>query len=283
MKSIGVKYLALVGSTVFFFNHMIACGAKNYKVSLEDDMQGPAQGVVDSGEGSLIPSSVDIPEGVHAANGWRSLPIEYQVGEQINDEQLAGVIKAMQTWETAVGRKLFKLTGKHASTTGDSFPDLFTSLTDTVNGHYLDSDWQKTGKSTYVLATTIWDTDDLDDQFISTADIRYNFAEYVFGDSLTLAAQDQKEIVDMESLALHELGHLLGLGHMDEDNDPYSIMNPSLFIGEGLTSRRLSKGDIDRIQSIYGCLGDACDRDKLIAILEIENTFDDEFIETSEE
>jgi hypothetical protein len=29
-------------------------------------------------------------------------------------------------------------------------------------------------------------------------------------------------------------------------------MNPSLFIGEGMITRRLSKGDISRIRSIYG-------------------------------
>jgi len=59
----------------------------------------------------------------------------------------------------------------------------------------------------------------------------------------------------MESLAVHELGHLLGLTHVKETEDRFSVMNPSLFIGEGMITRRLSKGDIVRIRSIYG-IGD---------------------------
>jgi hypothetical protein len=72
----------------------------------------------------------------------------------------------------------------------------------------------------------------------------------------------------MESLALHEVGHLLGLSHISEQDDKYSVMNPSLFIGEGMMTRRLSESDIDRIRSIYG-VGDA----SLAANLEKANDF----------
>ena len=74
----------------------------------------------------------------------------------------------------------------------------------------------------------------------------------------------------MQSLAIHELGHLLGLAHVEEGVDPVSVMNPSLFIGEGLTARKLSRGDITRIQTIYGCEGSACDIDSLIEQQEYE-------------
>jgi len=76
-------------------------------------------------------------------------------------------------------------------------------------------------------------------------------------------------VVDMESLALHELGHLLGLGHIPAAVDPYSIMNPSLLIGEGLANRRVSRGDIERIQKIYGCVGKACNIDELFMSMEV--------------
>ena len=72
----------------------------------------------------------------------------------------------------------------------------------------------------------------------------------------------------MESLALHELGHLLGLSHVPADTDPYSIMNPTLYIGEGLANRKISKDDIELIQRVYGCEGDSCDVDALFAEME---------------
>ena len=46
------------------------------------------------------------------------------------------------------------------------------------------------------------------------------------------------------TLALHEVGHVLGLGHVGSDN----IMNPDW--GDGVTE--LQPGDIAGIQSIYG-------------------------------
>jgi hypothetical protein len=48
-------------------------------------------------------------------------------------------------------------------------------------------------------------------------------------------------------------------------------MNPALFIGEGLTSRKLSKNDIERIQLIYGCNRQACDVDALMKEQETAN------------
>ena len=180
----------------------------------------------------------------------------------------------MKTWETAVGKQLFIYQGDDAKT-GDNFDDLYSSLNDTVNGHYQDDDWSKTGKSEMVLATTIWDNVKGDEYSIETADIRFNSQHYIIGDSFNLSSTPDKEVVDMESLALHELGHLLGLSHVSEDSDPYSIMNPTLYIGEGLANRRISKGDIELLQRIYGCEGESCDVDALYSKLEIEQSSDE--------
>ena len=79
---------------------------------------------------------------------------------------------------------------------------------------------------------------------------------------------DERLVVDMESLALHELGHLLGLSHVDQSLDRYSIMNPSLLIGEGLITRNISRGDIARLQKIYGCAGTACDIEQTFLAME---------------
>lgn len=188
-------------------------------------------------------------------------------------QQKAGLEAAMKTWEIAVGKQLFQFSGVHENVDGDSFPNLYSSLGDAINGNYLDKDWRKTGKPDVVLATTIWNNSPGDAAAIDTADIRFNVQDYVLGDSLRIKGQyvestgQYMDPVDMQTLALHELGHLLGLTHVSSDNDPVSIMNPYVYIGDGLTNRHLSEGDIERIQKIYGCLGAACDVRRAIELV----------------
>ncbi len=261
MKTFVIKYMAVVGCTLFLFMNFVACGSQFYKASLEDDH--------DKGGLSTDSSDPDSPSyGIHALNGWPVLPIPFKVGSEITAEQETQLVKAMRTWEKSVGKVLFSYKGIHAGKTGDDFHQLYDSLKDTINGNYLSYDWTKTQKPKEVLATTIWNTKASDHQAIDTADIRFNGNYYVIGDSLILQPDGEKEVVDMESLALHELGHLLGLGHVSPDIDSYSIMNPSLFIGSGLTSRKLSRGDIERIQKVYKCTGEACDIESVLISFE---------------
>jgi hypothetical protein len=234
-----------------------------YKVSLEED-----HGARLDGRRDFSAENRQLPYGLHAPGGWTQLPIQFRIGNDLTPDQFKGLQRAMNTWESAIGKKLFAYQGIHQGTTGDSFPDLYSSLNDHVNGHYLDEHWSKTGKPPIVLATTIWDNDPGDPDKIVTADIRFNSDYYNIGDSLASRNKTDKEMVDMQTLALHELGHLLGLAHIDANVDPQSIMNPSVYIGEGLANRRLSKGDIQRIQKIYGCVGEACNIDKLVSVLD---------------
>lgn len=255
MKGFAVKYVSIVGVMMFMFTQFVACGAEMYKVSLEDDSEQKY-----ATEGTTDPSSPNY--GLHAANGWAKLPVHFKVGQKLDALQQAGLTRAMQTWQGAVGKQLFVFEGVHVGVNGDSFEDLYSSLDDDTNGHYLDGIWSKNGKKDYVLATTIWDYNTSDYQSIDTADIRFNGQHYLIGNSLESISEDGKRpVVDMETLALHELGHLLGLAHVDGQFDPESIMNPELYIGEGMYNRSLSRGDIERVQKIYGCEGASCDID----------------------
>jgi hypothetical protein len=259
----GLRYATLLGAVLFAFTNAVACGARMYQVSLKDDTQLPPEG---GAEGMNDPDSPNF--GLHAPRGWTNLPIHFRVGVQLTADQQKGLLAAMRQWEEAVGRKLFVYEGVHNGVTGDSFNDLYSSLDDGVNGHYVDEHWSKTGKPVEVLATTIWDYDPDDDAQITTADIRFNSNYYVIGNAMTLQATADREVVDMQTLALHELGHLLGLAHMNARQDRFSIMAPTVYIGEGLANRRLSKGDIERIQKVYGCAGKACDVEATVARLD---------------
>jgi Matrixin len=263
MEHVGLKYTIMVTGCMALFSNFVACGSKFYQVSLEDDMErNPSRAT------TAAPSErSDAKLGIHSPNGWADLPIKFSVGSHFKADQKKALLAAMNVWETAVGRKLFEFQG-YQKIDGDNFPDLYSSLGDSLNGHYFDANWGKTKKPTSVLATTIWDNDPVNQDAIISADIRYNSENYLLGDSLKIVAMDQREVVDLESLALHELGHLLGLTHVDDADDPYSIMNPALFIGEGLTNRRISAKDVRRLQDIYGCLGDSCNLEKLATIIE---------------
>ena len=247
------RYLLVAVAITGAFTNFIACGAQMYKASLTGDHQQPSEV---QAANSADPSSPEF--GLHAPSGWTSLPIIYKSDQGMTKVQLAALKAAMHTWEVATGKTLFTYAGVHTGNTGDSFPDLYSSLRDQINGQYLDANWKKTGKQTEVLATTIWNNPNNEYQLIDAADIHYNTENYFIANALQQSPIDQREIVDMQSLATHELGHFLGLAHVSETYDNTSIMNPSIMIGTGLANRSLSVGDIERIQKIYGCLGTAC-------------------------
>jgi len=259
MASMIGKYLGSIGGIAFTFAGFIACGSQMYKVPVHDDIDATKTATANPHANDRNSTLF----GIHAAKGWNGVLVPFKFGKDLNQQQKIHLMAAMERWEWAVGKKLFSFEGEHTGVTGDTFKDLYSSLQDNVNGDYLDDHWGKTGKPQTVLATTIW-SNSVDTSIIAKADIRYNNEYYLIGDSMTLKSKDDKEVVDMQSLALHELGHLLGLTHVGEDVDTLSIMNPSLFIGEGLASRALSRGDIERIQTVYGCSGSACDIDFLL-------------------
>jgi hypothetical protein len=259
-----LKYLTTSSLLVLVFTQFIACGAESYQISLENDV---------SHDNDLVERSPDDPLfGIHAPEGWAQLPINFKTAEDLTGEQVSAIRRAMRTWEWALGRtygSVFVYDGRHEGIDASSFEKLYSSLQDRINGMYFEFQRTIPDKKPEVIATTIWDKSGAAKSRIETADIRYNSKTYILGDAYKLSATPEREVVDLESLALHEVGHLLGLQHIPKQADVLSIMNPTVFIGAGMVSRTLSKGDILRIQKIYGCEGIACDIEELLA-----STFD---------
>lgn len=246
-----LSVMTLVSTTLGGY---VACGAQKYRVPVhgtETEVSGARPNTKTSGA-TASGGSANL-FGVHSSKGWaRNLPVKFKSSSEIPEPVVKELRSAMAIWESAVGKTLFVYDGIE-DRKGSAFKELYEPLNDTINSHYFDFNWAKaTGKSPTVLATTIWENDPKDQATIVKADIRYNAEYYIFGDALKEYSEGKRTIVDMQSLALHEVGHLLGLTHITEKDDRYSVMNPSLFIGEGMMTRRLSEGDIERIRSVYG-------------------------------
>lgn len=74
-----------------------------------------------------------------------------------------------------------------------------------------------------------------------------DFGDIHFDDEETFTVSRQNGAVDLRWLALHELGHSLGLAH---STNKRAIMYP--IYEESLSGNRLNRDDILGIQHIYG-------------------------------
>jgi hypothetical protein len=240
------------------------------------------------------------------SGGWGGEKIPIKVSSQIifeNQENQsyqdvkAQLQRAFDIWNKAIGQEILILNldpNSYLSETGNTLPScsgipskLYYPLCDkTRNGLFYDrvsnsdanlpkdswkSGWDyNTGKDPSILATTVWNAAG---NIMTSANIRFNRDNYFFGDStLDMNVYEdgtQKTLVDFESVALHELGHVLGLGHDNVGED--SIMYPTMNIGPDKSNpnynssvstikRTLSECDINRVQHIYsgGSLNSKC-------------------------
>lgn len=75
-------------------------------------------------------------------------------------------------------------------------------------------------------------------------------ADIIFNPNYDFSTIQDNSKMDLETVLTHELGHFLGLQHIDENDDPNSIMNASIRYGQ--VKRSLSQGDVERVQARYG-------------------------------
>ncbi|MCY4380680.1 MAG: matrixin family metalloprotease, partial [Proteobacteria bacterium] len=179
---------------------------------------------------------------------------------------------AIHKWELAVGKKLFEETyfdGDLATNTDDGFRNQILEFRFPPT-EYL----PRTLRNSHVgaMATTMSlsrmnrRTNRLEIRSV-LSDIWYNTAYFQWGDASEMVFDPAMNVSDLEVTTLHELGHVLGLSH---NQDNYSIMNATTNyhvkrLREGgmvLTSpppRFFSRKDIQRIHTLCGCMGEACD------------------------
>ena len=252
MKYLRLPVAALLVSLITSFVAVLsACGSG--EVAKSSSRSSPPS----SGTPYSIKSTTVINKGL---THWPYLPIPMLIDAGMNAQESSALRAAMASWEWATGLTLFRYDGP-GTIIDRSVAGFKGVLAAGHNGAYLLDDWSATGKPSQVLATTEYDTAGVDGLSLQHANIFFNRRDYQWIDSMSLTSAAS----DTETVALHELGHFLGLTHVVAGIDPDSIMNPAISVGRGLSHRRLGRGDIERIQAIYGCAGLACDIDALLA------------------
>lgn len=186
----------------------------------------------------------------HSNNGWNK-KVEMYVDVAANDDIVQATINAIDKWNDAAGREIIKFQGREEN---NSVTSLYAPLNDQRTVLYTVSNWRAaTAKDKAVLGTTVWEDDVSDEQTIVRGDILLNTEEYLYQDATKEAVDSDRasDVVDAETVIVHEMGHLLGLNHVDYEQDPDSVMHTHATIGPNQYQRVLSESDISLIQRLY--------------------------------
>ena len=212
--------------------HAIACGGYNSERRVSSHT--PEGGAVES----------ELSAGLV---GWKET-VFLLVHEKAPSNIIAAIYKASDSWNRAVGFSLIEVSGSFSAERGGG---LYSSLDDTFTVVYFEENWNNTtGKQAETLATTVWEVSDDSPDTIVRGDVILNAQYYYFSDALDEGFVDTGlQVADAETVLLHEMGHLLGLGHASDDEG--SVMLSKTAVGYGAAKRVLSGQDIENIKQLY--------------------------------
>ena len=173
-------------------------------------------GFVQNSKGERVSWKKRYPVLVYFSPSW---PVEYK-----------GVVqKAASKWNLALGFEVLKL--------GEGADLLAIPKVDKKNGLYWFKDWPEKSKNKQGITQVFYSKN-----IIRDADIKVNSKHFHF---YIDSYEDQKK-VHLESLMIHEFGHLLGLKHM---NRLPTVMDPILNLNYERT--KISKIDLESIKCEY--------------------------------
>lgn len=164
---------------------------------------------------------------------WGSqTPVKLYIHESVDPKYWPAIQAAVDTWNQEIpGKDLFKIEG--TGVTGPATPSR-----DGYSVIYMLNTWEADKPNEQARTTIYWTGNQ-----IYEGDIRINAKNFSFNyqsNSGTFFG------VDLQSLVLHELGHVLGLAHT---SDAGSVMAVSL--ASGLERRAPSAGDLTDLRCEY--------------------------------
>ncbi len=169
----------------------------------------------------------------------RDVPVTMHLHTSVPDSMVPAILKAAKTWEETAGRKLINIV------TSPRVGGAANPHKDGTNVIYLMDNWETDRTSEQGRTSMYWIGD-----LIKEADIRLNSADFSFywnGQNLSAASRrGNGPQVNLEALVLHEMGHVLGLKHKDNDG---SVMATYLAAGDDRTA--LAYKDTANLQCEY--------------------------------
>lgn len=187
-----------------------------------------------------------------ALKSWNmtDLPLTIYVPIEMNSYRSA-IENSAQTWEAAFGQKVFNFVFDNNSYPNTQWTGTCQSMQDNYFGLFKELNWNiandcSSNSTGFVDSQVLAFTGTKTQGKIIHADVLFNFKNFEFGD---VEKPTESQLVDFQSVLTHELGHFLGLNHVDTSIDSVSIMNPT--IKKGQSKRYLSNGDISRIKALY--------------------------------
>lgn len=162
---------------------------------------------------------------------WGSqVPVVLFVDSSVPNEYMQDIKSAVEIWNLKVGREVLKL-GGYVDSKGAN------PAQDGSNIIYYRQTWEADRPFEQARTTVYWAGDR-----IYEADVRLNAHDFRFSSGLNVAGGQ----VDMESLLVHEFGHVLGLAH---STTPQSVMARTL--PDATIRRALSTSDEESIRCEY--------------------------------
>ena len=159
---------------------------------------------------------------------WKdAVPIHLYVHESFPAEHLPALRSAMAKWEKALGRALITNPGP---VVGENSPSR-----DGISVIYWMQSWESDKPGEQARTTIYWEGNRIKEADIKINDKNFNYSSNA--DSTT---------VDIESLLVHEIGHVLGLQHNTESG---SVM--ALILDNGQLRREPAPADVASLKCEY--------------------------------
>lgn len=175
--------------------------------------------------------------------GWASnrLPLSIKVSGDFTTQEQSDLIAMTNKWESAGGRNFVNFSG--TAVANKDLNSMNSYLDGSIEVHQVNTAALPSSSLAVTVFNGIVMNSGTDQEYvqINDADILFNYNDFVFNDSPSFGEYD------LQSVMLHEVGHLLGINHISGTN---SVMNPT--ITSGTQQRSLFQIDRTSITTNYG-------------------------------